>query len=87
MDSNTVNDATVTVNENIPNWTTHFTDITIEPFTQIVVPVYLKYFDVSVATALNYFNLLWKPEIFSYIWDHKNNYAVFKQEEYLVKQK
>ena len=30
----TVNDATVTANANIPNWTTSFTDITIEPFTQ-----------------------------------------------------
>ena len=31
---NTVNDATVTANANIPNWTTNFTDITIEPCTQ-----------------------------------------------------
>ena len=31
---NTFNDATVTVNANIPNWTTNFTDITIETFTQ-----------------------------------------------------
>ena len=29
---NTLNDA-VTANANIPNWTTNFTDITIEPFT------------------------------------------------------
>ena len=31
---NTVNDATVTANANSPKWTTNFTDITIEPFTQ-----------------------------------------------------
>ena len=31
---NTVNDAIVTTNANIPNWTTNFTDITIKPFTQ-----------------------------------------------------
>ena len=31
---NTVNDATVTANANIPNWTPNFTDITIKPFNQ-----------------------------------------------------
>ena len=30
---NTINDATVTANANIPNWTTNFTDITTVPFT------------------------------------------------------
>ena len=35
-------------------------------------------FDVSVATALNYFNLLFIPEIFSAIRDHTNYYAIFK---------
>ena len=34
-----------------------------------------------MATALDYFNLLLKPEIFSDIKDHTNNYAIFKQEE------
>ena len=29
---NTVDDATVTASANFPNWTTIFTDITIEPF-------------------------------------------------------
>ena len=29
---NIVNDATVTANANVPNWTTIFTDITTEPF-------------------------------------------------------
>ena len=33
-------------------------------------------FDVSVATALEYFNLLFKLDIFS---DHRNNYASLKQ--------
>ena len=32
---NTVNDVIVTTNANIPNWTTNFTDIIIEPFTKI----------------------------------------------------
>ena len=31
---NTVNDAAVTSNANIPNWTTYFTGVTIKPFTQ-----------------------------------------------------
>ena len=78
---NTVNDDTVTANANIPNWTTNFTDITIEPFTQDSGPTLSENFDVSVAIALDYFNLLFKPEIFSDIKDHTNNYVIFKQEE------
>ena len=38
-------------------------------------------FDVSVTTALEYFNLLFKPEIFHDIKDHMNNYTIFKQDE------
>ena len=34
-----------------------------------------------MATALDYFNLLFKPEIFNNIKDHTNNYVIFKQEE------
>ena len=38
---NTINDATVTANANIPNWTTNFTDITMSPLFRKVVPAYL----------------------------------------------
>ena len=62
---NTVHDATVTANANILNWTTNFNDITIELFTQDSGPCLPENFDVSVATALDHFNLLFKPEIFS----------------------
>ena len=51
---NTVNDATVTAKANIPNWTTNFTDITIEPFTQDSGPCLPENFDLPVATALDY---------------------------------
>ena len=78
---NTINVATVTTNANIPNWTTNFTNITIGPFTQDSGPCLPENLDVSVATVLDYFNLLFKPEIFSYIKNHTNNYAIFKQEE------
>ena len=78
---NTVNDASVTANANIPNWSTNFTDITTEPFTHDSGPCLLENFYVFMATALDYFNLLFKPEIFSDIKDHTNNYAIFKQEE------
>ena len=78
---NTINSATVTANANIPNWTTNFTDITIEHFTQDSGPCLPENFDVSVATALDYFNLLFKLEIFSDIKDHTNNNAILKQEE------
>ena len=75
---NTFNDATATANANIPNWTTNFTEITFEPFTEDSSPSLPEKFDVSVATALDYFNLLFKPEIFSDIKDHTNNHAIFK---------
>ena len=39
---NTVNDAAVTANANIPYWTTSLTDITMDPLLRIVVPVNLK---------------------------------------------
>ena len=60
---------------------TIITGITIEPFTQDCGPCLPENFDVSVATALGYFNLLFKPEIFNNIKDHINNYAIFKKEE------
>ena len=78
---NTINDATVTANANIPSRTTNFTGITIEPFTQDSGPCLPENFDVSVATELDYFNLLFKPEILSDIKDHTNIYAIFKQDE------
>ena len=62
---NTVNFSDVTTNANIPNWTTNFIYVTIEPFTQESGPSLPENFDVSVATALDYLNLLFKPEIFS----------------------
>ena len=36
---------------------------------------------MSVATALDYFKLIFKPEICSEIRDHTNNCAIFKQDE------
>ena len=54
---NTINDATVITNANIPNWTTNFTDITIEPFAQNSCPCLPENFDVSVATIFDHFNL------------------------------
>ena len=78
---NTVKDAAVTANTNIPKWTTNFTNITIEPFTQNSGHCLLESLDVSMATALDFFNLLFKLEIFSDIKDHTNNYSIFKQED------
>ena len=77
-----INDATVTANANIPNWTTNFTHITTEPFTQDSGPSLPENFDVSLGTALDYFSILFKPEIFNDIKDHKNNCAIFKQEKF-----
>ena len=77
---NTVNNTAATANTNIPHWTTYFTDIAIELFTQDSGHWLPHNCDVSVATALDYFNLLFKPEIFSDIRDHTNNFTIFKQE-------
>ena len=61
---NTVNYVTTaTANANIPNWKTNFTDVTIESFTQDSGTCLPENFDVSMAIALDYFNLLFKPEI------------------------
>ena len=49
------------------------TDIAIEPFTQNSGPYLPENFDVSVATALDYFNPLFKPEKFSDMKDQTNN--------------
>ena len=57
---NTIN-ATVTVNAIIANWTTNFTDITIELFTWDSGPSLPENFDVSMAIPLEYFSLLFKP--------------------------
>ena len=78
---NAVNDATITDNVKIPNWTPNFTDLTSEPFTKDSGPSLPENFDVSVAAALDFFNLLFKLEIFSDRKDHTNNFANFKQEE------
>ena len=59
---NTINNVTVSANENIPNKTSNFTDITIGTFAQDSGPSLPENFDVSVATALDYFSLLFKVE-------------------------
>ena len=52
----TINDATVTANSNILNWTTNFSDKIIEPFTQDSGPSLHQNFNVfTVATAVDYF--------------------------------
>ena len=52
-----LNDATSTVNANIPNWTTIFTDI-IAPFSWDSGPSLPEHFDVCMEAALDCFNLL-----------------------------
>ena len=48
---NTVSDATITASGNTPNWTTNFTDISIDSFTKKSGPSLSENFDVSMATA------------------------------------
>ena len=81
--SNIVNDATVTANANIPTQTTNFTDITLEPLPQDSGSSLPESVDVSMATTLDFFNILFKPEIFSDIRDYMNRYVIFKHDEIL----
>ena len=71
------------LNANAPNLarTTNFEDVTGDPFDQNSGPNVPENFDVSAATPLNYFELLFKPEMFRKIVTHTNNYALFKRDE------
>ena len=71
------------LNANTPNltWTTNFGDVTVDSFEQDSGPNLPENFYVSAATPLNYFELLFKPEMFREIVTHSNNYAVFKRDE------
>ena len=73
------------LNADAPNstWTTNFGDVTVDPFEQDSGPNLPENFDVSVATPLNYFELLFKPEMFREIVTHtvKNNYSLLKRDE------
>ena len=59
----------------------NFGDVTVDPFEQDIGSSLPENFDVSAATPLNYFELLFKPEMFREIVTHTNNYAVFKRDE------
>ena len=71
------------LNVNAPNltWTTNLGDVTVDPFEQDSRPNLPENFDVSAATPLNYFELLFKTKMFREIVTHTNNYAVFKRDE------
>ena len=60
-------------------WSTNFGNVTVDPFEQDSGPNLPENFDVSAATPLNYFELLYKPEMFREIVTHTNNYALFKK--------
>ena len=77
---NIVNDATGTTNANILYWIANITNIRIELFTQNSSHSIPEKFDVSVATALHYYILLFKPETFTDIRKHTYTYAIFKQQ-------
>ena len=61
--------------------TLKLTDILIECFTQDSSPSLPEIFDVSMANLLDYFNVLFQPEIFGDVKDYINKYAIFKQGE------
>ena len=65
-----------------PEWSQNFRDIQIDDFTNDFGPVLPDTFDVATATPIDYFNLLFKPEIFNQIRDHTNNYAIYRRDEH-----
>ena len=59
-------------------WTTNFSDIVVDTFEQVSGPNLPPGFDTATARPLDYFELLFKPEMFEEIVIHTNNYALFK---------
>ena len=70
------------LNANAPDltWTMNFGDVTVDPFEQDGGPNIPENFDVSAATPLNYFELMFKAEMFREIVTHKQ-LALFKRDE------
>ena len=61
------------LNANVPNltWTTNFGVVTVDLFEQDNGPNLPENFDVSPATSLNYYEFLFKPEMFRDCDTHK----------------
>ena len=73
---------------NVPHeatWTTDFGDVNADAFEQPSGPNLPPGFDTATATPLDYFELLFKTEMFCKIVNHTNNYAVFKRDEIRTK--
>ena len=64
-----------------PEWSQNFRNIQIDDFAHGHGPVLPDTFDVATATLIDYFNLLFKPEIFAQIRDDTNNYATYRRNE------
>ena len=79
QDDNTVNTA-----QNL-TWTTYFGDVVVDAFEKVTGPNLPPGFDTTTATPLDYFGLLFKPEMFEEIVTHTNNYALFKRDEVRAK--
>ena len=62
-------------------WTCDFGEIEVEPFIQESGPVLPDDFDPTRWHPMDYLNLLFKPEMFTEIANHTNNYAIFKRDE------
>ena len=62
-------------------WTTNFSDIVVDTFEQVNGSNLPPGFDTATATPLDFFELLFKPEMFEEIVTHTNNYALFKRDE------
>ena len=75
-------------NVNVPQeatWTTNSGDVNVDAFEQLNGQNLPPGFDTAIATPPDYFELLFKTEMFDKIVNHTNNYAVFKRDEIRTK--
>ena len=81
-------DGTMNSDVDVPQeivWTDNFRNVALDPFEKNSGPKLLVNFDTSTAKPLDYFELLFKPETFTEIATHTNNYALFKKDEMQAK--
>jgi hypothetical protein len=67
--------------EDNDEWTEHLRGVRVDPFTEVTGPVFPADFDVTTATAKDYFDLMFSPNIISDIVRHTNKYALWKMAE------
>ena len=61
-----------------PEWTYHFGEVEVEPFVQESGSILPDDFDPARWCPIDYFNLLFEPQVFNEIVNYTNRYMTFK---------